>query len=126
MSEDKGRLSFSLKRRRVLIHRSTLRALGRPQGIRFLLNTGSGKVAVQSCEVTDRDSFVVPDLKPKENYDISSVSFLQVVYKLAGWDPVKTYRVEGNVFENGHLVEFILKDAVVISDEEFVDTDADA
>lgn len=86
MADDVCKLSFSLKRRRVLIHRSTLKALEHPQNIRFLMNKKKCRVAVQSCEAIDRDNFIVPDLKPSETYEITSISFLKVIYGLAGWD----------------------------------------
>lgn len=124
MKDDVLMLSFSLKRRRVLIHKRTIRALGMPQNIRFLLNTEKGKVAVQSCEPIDRDNFTVPDLNTVCQYEISSVNFLNVVYKLGKWDGDKTYRVEGIYYEANHLVEFDLKRSILISDDEFVDEDA--
>lgn len=121
MADDVCKLSFSLKRRRVLIHRSTLKALEHPQNIRFLMNKKKCRVAVQSCEAIDRDNFIVPDLKPSETYEITSISFLKVIYSLAGWDEDKTYRVEGSFYGENHLVEFLLKSAEVITDDDFVD-----
>ncbi len=121
MNDDISRLSFSLKRRRVLIHRSTLRTLDHPRNIRFLLNKKNGRVAVQSCEAIDRDNFAVPDLKPSETFEITSINFLKVVYGLAKWDEERTYRVSGKLFKENRLVEFRLDDAELISDDDFVD-----
>ena len=121
MSDEVGRLSFSLKRRRVLIHRSALRALEQPQNIRFLLNKKKVRVAVQCCEAIDRDIFAVPDLKPSETFEISSINFLKVIYGLAKWDEERTYRVSGRLFKANRLIEFDLKDAETISDDDFVD-----
>ena len=118
-------ISFSLKRRRVLIHRSTLRALDMPSNIRFLLNTKNKRVAVQSCEAIDRDNFTVPDLSSMGSYEITSLNFLQVIYKLSGWDTDKNYRVEGCKFSKNHLVEFDLKQATIICDEDFVDPEVE-
>ena len=121
MSDEVGRLSFSLKRRRVLIHRSALRVLEQPQNIRFLLNKKKVRVAVQCCEAIDRDIFAVPDLKPSETFEISSINFLKVIYGLAKWDEERTYRVSGRLFKANRLIEFDLKDAEIISDDDFVD-----
>lgn len=120
-------ISFSMKRRRVLIYRSSLRALGMPSNIRFLLNMKKKKVAVQACEAIDRDSFKVPEIIDggKDQYEISSVNFLKMVYKLAGWKDDGTYRIAGVVFPENRLVEFELGDAVKIADEEFVDPEVD-
>lgn len=120
-------ISFSMKRRRVLIYRSSLRALGMPSNIRFLLNMKKKKVAVQACEAIDRDSFKVPEIIDggKDQYEISSVNFLKMVYKLAGWKDDGTYRIAGVVYLENRLVEFELGDAVKIADEEFVDPEVE-
>ena len=124
MINEKLRVSFSLKRRRVLIHRTTLRALSNPTNIRFLMNTKDKKVAVQSCEAIDRDNFVVPDFNTVSQFEITSVNFLQIIYKLAKWDEDKSYRIEGQAFTRNRLVEFDLMKATTIADEEFVDEEA--
>ena len=124
MINEKLRVSFSLKRRRVLIHRTTLRALSNPTNIRFLMNTKDKKVAVQSCEAIDRDNFVVPDFNSVSQFEITSVNFLQIIYKLAKWDEDKSYRIEGQAFTRNRLVEFDLTRAATIADEEFVDEEA--
>ena len=124
MINEKLRVSFSLKRRRVLIHRTTLRALSNPTNIRFLMNTKDKKVAVQSCEAIDRDNFVVPDFNAVSQFEITSVNFLQIIYKLAKWDEDKSYRIEGQAFARNRLVEFDLTKAATIADEEFVDEEA--
>ena len=116
-------ISFSFKRRRVLIHKSTLRALNLPQNIRFLLNTEKRCMAVQSCAPIDRDNFAVPDLSTVYQYEITSISFLDIVYKLAKWDNEKTYRVIGLLYPVNQLVEFRLSEAMQISDDEFIDDD---
>ncbi len=116
-------ISFSMKRRRVLIYRSTLRSLGTPRNIRFLLNMKKQRVAVQACEAIDRDSFKVPEFADgsKDQYEINSVNFMNVLYRLAEWDREKTYKIEGMVYPDNRLVEFRLQNAVLISDEEFRD-----
>lgn len=85
------------------------------------------KVAVQACEAIDRDSFKVPEIIDggKDQYEISSVNFLKMVYKLAGWKDDGTYRIAGVVFAENRLVEFELGDAVKIADEEFVDPEVE-
>ena len=114
-------ISISFKRRRVMIHKSTLRALELPQNIRFLLNKGEKKVAVQCCEAIDRDNFDVPLLSANETFEITSISFVQVLYALGDWDFDKSYRISGTFYSSNRLVEFDLADAAAISDEEFVD-----
>lgn len=123
VEEYKTGISFSMKRRRVLIYRCTLRSLGLPKNIRFLLNMKKKRIAVQACEAIDRDSFKVPDFtdRIKDQYEITSQNFLNVIYKTAGWNRDKTYRLTGTVYPDNHLVEFDLANVEEISEEEFMD-----
>lgn len=114
-------ISFSLSRGRVLIHRLTLRSIGMPSNIRFLLNTGAKKVAVQACESIDRDSFKVPSLNEVGSYEITSLNFINVIYRLAGWRKDRSYRIYGTIFIKNRLVEYNLLEAVEISEDEFID-----
>ena len=116
-------LSFSIRRGRLLIYQSTIRAINEPDYIRFLFNSSEKRIAVQSCEAIDRDSFRVP--KPIEGekfqFEISSCPFLSVIYKACHWDMAESYLVYGNRFPVNHLVDFDLNTAVKIKPEQFVD-----
>ncbi len=74
-------LSFNIRRGRMLIYHSTIRAMGEPEYIRFLFNNRDKKIAVQRCEAIDRDSFRVPKVVPGERFqfDITSSPFLSEV-----------------------------------------------
>ena len=116
-------LSFSIRRGRLLIYHSVIRALGEPEQIRFLLNSRERHIAVQSCEPIDQHSFRVPKVQDGERFqfDISSSPLLSVLYKQCGWDADKTYLVYGREFQKNHLVDFDLNTAEVISPDDFVD-----
>lgn len=123
MEDSRIGLSFSMKRRRVLIYRSTLRCLGMPKNIRFLLNIKKKKIAVQVCEAIDRDCFKIPMIKDgsKEPFEITSINFINMIYKAAGWDSESTYRIFGRAYPDNRLVEFVFDDAEIIRDDDFVD-----
>lgn len=116
-------LSFNIRRGRMLVYHSTLRALGEPEYIRFLFNNRDKRIAVQSCEAIDRDSFRVPKYIPGERfqYDISSSPFLSVIYKACHWSINDSYLVYGERYSVNHLVDFDLKTAVQITQDQFVD-----
>lgn len=116
-------LSFNIRRGRMLIYHSTIRAIGEPEYIRFLFNNKDKKIAVQSCEAIDRDSFRVPKVIPGERFqfDISSSPFLSVVYKACHWSLDESYLVYGVNHPEHNLVEFELKEAIQITPEQFVD-----
>lgn len=116
-------LSFNIRRGRMLIYHSTIREIGDPEFIRFLFNNRDRKIAVQSCEAIDRDSFRVPKVIPGERFqfDITSSPFLSVVYKACHWNLAESYLVYGVSHPEHHLVEFELKDAIQIAPEQFID-----
>lgn len=122
-TERNNGLSFSFKRGRTLIYHATIRELGDPEYIRFLLNKKEKTVAIQCCEAIDKDRFKVPAF-PKDRkfqYEIYSISFISMVYKLAGWQIGKNYRMHGYSVPKYRLIIFELAGAEQISDEEFID-----
>lgn len=116
-------LSFNIRRGRMLIYHSTIRALGEPEYIRFLFNSREKKIAVQSCEAIDRDSFRVPKPVPGEKFqfDISSSPFLSIIYKACRWSLDESYLVYGQLYPKNRLVDFELKTAVQITPDQFID-----
>jgi hypothetical protein len=119
-------VSFSLKRGRTLIYRATIRELDNPECIRFLLSRKQKKVAVQVCEVIDKDSFRVPDFSSdkKIQYEISSMNFLNIIYGMMNWDPQKAYHLRGYLVPKYRLVLYDLTEAKAIKEEEFVDPES--
>ena len=120
-------ISFSLKRRCVLIYHDTLRALQKPEFFRFLINEGEKKLAMEVCGYGDDGFHVVPNFKErdsKNSYEIYSLEMLRMVYAVCGWDAGDTFRVIGQLYPEERIVEFDLKEAQLISDAEFVDPEA--
>ncbi len=116
-------LSFNFQRGRLLIYYATIREMGEPDYIRFLLNSKDRRLAVQACEQIDRDRIRVPKKGETEKFqfDIASSPLLSVIYKFCHWDIDKSYLVYGVSYPKNHLVDYDLEKAVVISQEQFVD-----
>ena len=121
--ENKAGLSFSLRRGRLLVYHATIKMLGEPNYIRFLLNAKENKLAVQCCEEIDGNNFRVPDYSVGSKYifEISSVTFLSLIYKNCKWDDTKTYACYGTYHPKYRLVDFDLAQAREIRPEQFVD-----
>lgn len=49
------------------------------------------------------------------------MNFQSIIYEIANWDPNKTYHLTGYYVEKYRLILYDLKEAKVISDDEFVD-----
>lgn len=112
-------ISFSLKRRRALIYRATLKEIGEPSYIRLLVNRKQKRMAVQSCEEIDRESYEVPSYDSWEQFEIASIKLIAMFYKMAGWNQEKSYRIYGYPVKKYHLVLFCLEDGTEITDDEF-------
>lgn len=121
--ENKAGLSFSLRRGRLLVYHATIQMLGEPSYIRFLLNAKDRKLAVQCCEEIDGNNFRVPENIQGVEYkfEISSVTFLSLIYKNCRWDDTKTYACYGIYHPKYRLVDFNLAEAKEIKPEQFVD-----
>ena len=77
-----------------------------------MLNSKDRRVAVQSCTAIDKDSFRVPaKIGGDYTFEIASLRFLSVIYKICGWDDNKTFNVRGIVIHSQRLAEFRLDEA---------------
>lgn len=121
--ENRVGLSFSLKRGRLLVYHATIKALGEPDYIRFLVNSKKHHLAVQCCEEIDGNNFRVLAAEPGEEYkfEISSIQFLSIIYKTCNWDQDRTYMVYGELHPKHRLVDFNLDTAREISPDQFID-----
>ena len=122
-SEKRLGLSFSFQRGRLLIYYATIRELQEPDYIRFLFNSREKHLAVQACEQIDRDGVRVPKKGQTEKFqfEINSSPLLSVIYKACHWDFDKSYLVTGVSYHRNHLVDYDLKSADVIAQDQFVD-----
>lgn len=110
-------ISFSLKRRRVLIHRSTIKEIGNPEYIRFLVNSADKKLVVQACDYSETNSHEVPEWSGTANsFEITSLQMQKIIWQICGWHKEKTYRVAGTLYPEHGLVEFDLSEAKVVSE----------
>lgn len=121
--ENRAGVSFSSRRGRLLIYHATIKALGNPSYIRFLVNSKEQHLAVQCCEEIDGNNFRVPQWREDEKmqFEISSVTFISILYKMCQWDQSKAYLVYGEPHPKYRLVDFDLKKAREIRPDQFTD-----
>lgn len=121
--ENRAGVSFSSRRGRLLIYHATIKALGNPDYIRFLVNSREKRLAIQCCEEIDGNHFRVPPWQEgeKTQFDVASVTFLAILYKMCQWDQSKTYLVYGEPHPKYRLVDFDLTAAKEIRADQFAD-----
>lgn len=118
-------ISFSWLNMRVLIHRTVLTAIGRPQYLRFLLNVKEKKLAIQASNLNEAGAIPVPwHILHKESCVFNSVNLAYLIWSLCGWEKKKSYRVYGYARRSYKLVEFDLGNAECLTADANDDIDA--
>ena len=113
-------VSLCQKKGIIRIFRSTIKELGDPRYIRFLFNPEKRTLAVQSVSRKEAECFRVPKYNPENwEFKISSVPMLRMIWKTCEWDAEKTYRLTGICHSEYNLVEFDMKQATMLTVEEF-------
>ena len=98
-------ISFCLKSGRVTIFKTTLEVIGYPEFYRFLYNPDTRMLAIEPCEM---------NVKKEETYDVSSMSFVRIIYRENRWNKRISYRIAGTPHWQDHAVEFDLRKALEI------------
>ena len=109
-------ISFYLKANRIHIFVETLRSMGSPGRIRFLIS-GDGRILL--IHPYDKRGFTSHRI-PREVYDckrsleISSYKLCRILAELHGWDLGRSYRVPGRITADARSVCFFLDKAEAI------------
>ena len=109
-------LSFYLKANRIHIFAETLRGIGRPGRIRFLLSKDGRTLLMQAHAQRDFTSHMVPRevYDGKRQLEISSHKLCKILTELHGWDTACSYRVPGRIAMDARSVLFFLDKAEAI------------
>lgn len=109
-------ISFYLKTSRIYIFLETLRRIGSPRRIRFLLSLDGRTLVVQAHAHRDFTSHMVPRdaYGGKRPLEISSQKFCGILTELHGWDPTYSYRVPGRIAMDARSALFFLDKAEII------------
>ena len=99
----------------IRIFRSTIKELSDPKYIRFLFNPEKRTLAVQAAKRKEAECFRVPEYNPKDwDFKICSIQMQRMIWKVCDWSENATYRIAGTHYPEYNLVEFDLKQAVVV------------
>ena len=108
-------ISMSRKRGEIVIFRSTIEALDNPKYIRILYNRKDKKLAIQALQQPVIDGFIVPkDTTGRWAFVICSQFFLNMVWFENPYEIDASYRIYGELHKEFHLIEFNLKDALLM------------
>lgn len=108
-------VSLCQKTGTIRIFRSTIKELSDPKYIRFLFNPEKRTLAVQAAKRKEAECFRVPEYNPKDwDFKICSIQMQRMIWKVCDWSENATYRIAGTHYPECNLVEFDLKQAVVV------------
>ncbi len=112
-------ISFYLRSNVIRVFVSSIRKIGEPRFIRFMINTETMQLVMIPADRKDFQSFRVPNgvLNPgakRQKMAIHSQKFCQLLSKRLGWDENYSYRVPGTVFAEQNLARYDLSKATVI------------
>lgn len=108
-------VSLCQKKGTIRIFRSTIKELSDPKYIRFLFNLEKRTLAVQAVKRKEAECFRVPEYNPKDwDFKICSIQMQRMIWKVCDWSENATYRIAGTHYPEYNLVEFDLKQAVVV------------
>ncbi len=119
---NKTYISFYLKSNTVRVFTSSVRKIGSPKYVRFLINPKTNRMIMSSYDKKEFTSFrvsrkVLSDSK-YSSLRIRSMRFCRLLANQFGWDVNKSYRIPGLVILNQELVVYDLTGAKEIPNKQ--------
>lgn len=112
---NKTYISFYLKNSTIRVFTSSVRKIGSPRYVRFLVNPETNKMAMTSYDKKEFSSFRVSGkvyLDSKcSSLKICSKKFCTLLSNRFGWGENKSYRIPGEVFPKEKIVIYDLTEA---------------
>lgn len=109
-------ISFYLKAYRIHVFVNSLRGIGSPSRICFMISGDGKNLLVKPYPKRDFKSHSVPDkvYKGEGGLDISSFKLCGLIAQMQHWDGNHSYRIPGTVFSEKKIAIFDLTKAEVI------------
>lgn len=113
MTEYSETMSFDLKKFRIRIHKSTIRAIGDPRYIHLLVSPDKKSVGVRACldKSPDKDAHRVNRhlMESENSYEIYSSAFVKKLCKVVGSpDENASYRIKGKIIASEKMAVYSL------------------
>lgn len=113
MTDYSETMSFDLKKFRIRIHKSTIRAIGDPRYIHLLVSPDKKSVGVKACfdRTPDKDAHRVNQylMESDNSYEIYSSAFVKKLCKELGQlDENVSYRIKGRIVPSEQMAVYSL------------------
>ena len=109
-------MSFYLKSSRIHIFIDSLRALGNPRRICFMISEDGNNLLMMPYKKRDLKSHAVPleVYNGTDCMEISSQRLSRILADRHQWNPRRSYRVPGIIYPNWNVAVFALREAEII------------
>lgn len=108
-------ISFNVESGRIIIFKSTLKAMAYPKYFHFLFTPEEQMFAIEPCEYDAEGAYRLPDVITREHYDLKSKNLVRFIFRTCGWNKKLTYRIPGTQYApDSHLVYFDLRKALEV------------
>lgn len=113
-------LSFYLKANRIHVFVKSLRSIGSPSRICFMISEDGENLLITPYSKRDFKSHAVPArvYKGDGSLEISSYKLCHLIAGMQNWDLERSYRVPGTVIPEKKVAVFKLREAEVIEHPE--------
>ena len=111
-------ISFYLREYRIHLFLDSLRGIGSPSFVQFLVNQSGTSLAMMPAEKKGFKSHRVPPgaYYGQKKMEINSMGLCKLIASQYGWDSNNSYRVPGVVSPQQKAAVFDLSQAIVISE----------
>ncbi len=116
---DETYISFYLKAGRIHVFVDSLRAIGSPNRICFMIDKSGNNLLMKSYNKRDFRSHGVPAAvyKGQSSLEISSLRLCNLIAQMKGWTTISSYRIPGKVNKTNNTVIFDLNSAIKIENK---------
>lgn len=116
---DETYISFYLKAGRIHVFVDSLRAIGSPNRICFMIDKSGNNLLMKPHNKRDFRSHRVPATvyKRQSSLEISSMRLCNLIAHMKNWTSASSYRITGNIIKANNLVIFNLNSAIKIENK---------
>lgn len=110
MTDERPIIFIDQRKKRIRIHKLTLKLLGNPKYIQLLINPEQLSLAIRSCDKKAPLSLKISS-KKGDSCELYSTNLVRLFYGICSkWDNLSQYRLYGTLVSSKNLVYFKMKD----------------
>ena len=111
-----NKISFNYRADTVRIYKDTIKALGNPKYVRFMINPEYKRLYIQGSDTRDKNTLPVPEKGDRYCFVLHGRYFIRKISALAGWSLDNSYVVNGMFLDGFNLVQYNLTDAMPMNE----------